>query len=191
MRNIGFDIARCLSMFYIVAINHLSEYTGAQITSVSPIFVSLIWTSLGVFTFLSGYLLGPALWRWMGARVGRNCYIGYEVYIDLNNADLIEIEDNVHIDERCHLLCHKRDLTDYFYGEDYSRLGYKKGKIHICKGCSIGTQSFIMPGVTIGEGAIVGAGSLVTKDVPPYSIVVGRPAKLLRMIPSRNEMSGN
>ena len=158
-----------------------------------------IWNSLllkycmysALLAPLNYRIIRPALWRWMGAKVGRNCYIGYEVYIDLNNADLIEIEDNVHIDERCHLLCHKRDLTEYFYGEDYSRLGYKKGKIHICKGCSIGTQSFIMPGVTIGEGAIVGAGSLVTKDVPPYSIVVGRPAKLLRMIPSRIERSGN
>jgi acetyltransferase-like isoleucine patch superfamily enzyme len=42
-----------------------------------------------------------------------------------------------------------------------------------------------MPGVTIGEGAIVGAGALVTKDVPPYTIVVGRPAKVLREIPKR------
>lgn len=129
----------------------------------------------------------PILWRWMGANIGKNCYIGYEVYIDLNNAHLITVEDNVHIDERCHLLCHKRDLTDYRYGDDYSKLCYKEAPIHICKGSSIGTQSFIMPGVTIGEGAIVGAGSLVTKDVPPYTIVVGRPAKVLRVIPKRDE----
>jgi len=48
-------------------------------------------------------------------------------------------------------------------------------------GCDIGIGSVILPGVTVGEGAIVGAGSVVTKDVEPYSIVVGNPAKLLRM----------
>lgn len=130
-------------------------------------------------------IIRPMMWRWMGAKVGKNCYIGYEVYIDLNNASLITVEDNVHIDERVHLLCHKRDLSGYYYGDDYSKLGYKEAPIHICKGSSIGTQSFIMPGVTIGEGAIVGAGALVTKDVPPYTIVVGRPAKVLREIPKR------
>jgi virginiamycin A acetyltransferase len=44
----------------------------------------------------------------------------------------------------------------------------------------IGHQAFIMPGVTIGSGAIIGAGSVVTKDVPPYTIVAGNPAKLIR-----------
>jgi len=130
-------------------------------------------------------IIRPIIWRWLGAKVGKNCYIGYEVYIDLNNANLITVEDNVHIDERVHLLCHKRDLNNYFYGDDYSKLGYKEAPIHICKGSSIGTQSFIMPGVTIGEGAIVGAGALVTKDVPAYTIVVGRPAKVLREIPRK------
>lgn len=130
-------------------------------------------------------IIRPIIWRWLGAKVGKNCYIGYEVYIDINNANLITVEDNVHIDERVHLLCHKRDLNNYFYGDDYSKLGYKEAPIHICKGSSIGTQSFIMPGVTIGEGAIVGAGALVTKDVPAYTIVVGRPAKVLREIPRR------
>lgn len=130
-------------------------------------------------------ILRPMIWRWLGANVGNNCYIGYEVYIDLNNAHLITVEDNVHIDERCHLLCHKRDLSEYYYGEDYSKLGYKEAPIRICRGSTIGTQSFIMPGVTIGEGAIVGAGSLVTKDIPPFTIAVGRPAKVIREIPHR------
>ena len=131
-------------------------------------------------------IIRPVLWRWMGARVGKNCYIGYEVYIDLNNAKLITVEDNVHIDERCFLLCHKRDLSNYYYGEDYSKLGYKEGPIHICTGASVGSGSMILPGVTVGEGAIIGAGSLVTKDVPPWTIVVGRPAKVLRGIYKRN-----
>jgi maltose O-acetyltransferase len=44
----------------------------------------------------------------------------------------------------------------------------------------IGTHAVIMPGITIGEGAVVGAGAVVTKDVPPYAIVVGVPAKIVK-----------
>lgn len=47
----------------------------------------------------------------------------------------------------------------------------------------IGCMSVILPGITIGEGAIVGAGSVVTKDVPPYTIVAGNPARIIREIP--------
>ena len=45
----------------------------------------------------------------------------------------------------------------------------------------IGTRSIILPGVTIGEGAVIGAGSVVTKNIPPYSIAVGNPAKVIKM----------
>ena len=57
--------------------------------------------------------------------------------------------------------------------------------IHLCKGSLVGMESFVMPGVTIGEGAIVGAGSLVTKDIPAWTIATGRPAKVVREIKKR------
>jgi UDP-2-acetamido-3-amino-2,3-dideoxy-glucuronate N-acetyltransferase len=50
------------------------------------------------------------------------------------------------------------------------------------KGASIGSSATVLCGVTVGEYAIVGAGSVVTKDVPPHSIVVGNPAKVLKML---------
>src|SRR3989344_1350707 len=53
---------------------------------------------------------------------------------------------------------------------------------NVKKKASIGTGAVILCGITIGEGAIVGSGSVVTKDVEPYSIVVGNPAKLLRRL---------
>jgi acetyltransferase-like isoleucine patch superfamily enzyme len=49
-------------------------------------------------------------------------------------------------------------------------------------GASIGSSATILCGVTIGEGAIIGAGSVVTKDVPPYTIVAGNPARVLRKV---------
>lgn len=127
----------------------------------------------------------PVLWRWMGAKVGKDCFIGYEVWVDMTNTHLIEMEDHVHIANRCLLLCHQRDLSDYHVGDDYARLSYNKSKIVLKKGCLIGMNSMIMPGVTIGEGAIVGAGSLVTKDIPAWTIATGRPAKVVKEISER------
>ena len=60
------------------------------------------------------------------------------------------------------------------------------GKIHLKKGCSIGMNTVIMPGVSVGEGSIVGSGSLVTKDIPSWSIAIGRPAKVVKSIKKRN-----
>jgi acetyltransferase-like isoleucine patch superfamily enzyme len=127
----------------------------------------------------------PIIWRWMGIKMGKNCFIGYDVWIDMTNTHLIEIEDHVHIANRCLLLCHQRDLSNYFVGDDYAKLPYIRKKIHLKKGCLIGMESMILPGVVIGEGAIVGAGSLVTKDVPPWTIATGRPAQVIRKIPEK------
>lgn len=128
----------------------------------------------------------PILWRWMGAKVGKNCFIGYEVWADISNMELIEIEDDVHITNRCLLLCHQRNINDYHLGDDFTKLPYVKGKIHLKKGCSIGMNTTIMPGVSVGEGSIVGSGSLVTKDIPAWSIALGRPAKVVKSIKKRN-----
>ena len=98
---------------------------------------------------------------------------------------MITIEDHVHIASGTRLLCHQRNLNDYCIGDDYAKLGYIIKPIHLSKGCLVGMDSFIMPGVTIGEGAIVGAGSLVTKDVPAWSVATGRPAKVVKNIKER------
>ena len=59
---------------------------------------------------------------------------------------------------------------------------YIAGRVKIKNYASIGANSTILPDVTIGEGAIVGAGSVVTKNVKPYDVVIGNPAKFLRKI---------
>lgn len=56
----------------------------------------------------------------------------------------------------------------------------KKGKTTICNDVWIGANSVILPDITIGEGAIVAAGSIVTKDVPPFAIVAGNPARIIK-----------
>ncbi len=58
--------------------------------------------------------------------------------------------------------------------------GWKAAPVHIGKGCWIGMGACILPGVTIGDSAIIGAGSVVTKDVPAFAIAAGNPCRVIR-----------
>lgn len=127
------------------------------------------------------------IWKKCGVDVQGRFNVGFDVYFDAGNAERIHIEEGVWIAARTLFLCHKRDLSQYCVGDDYNRTGYKFGDIYLKKGCCVGMGSIVMPGVTIGEGAVVGAGSLVIKDVPPYSVVSGNPAKVLKVFPERAE----
>jgi len=129
----------------------------------------------------------PILMRRMGCKVGKECFIGDYVRVDLGHADMITLEDHVSIAAGVRLLCHQRDFSDYKVGDDYMDLGYIVKPIVLKKGCLVGMESFVMPGVTIGEGAVVGAGSLVTKDVPAWSVATGRPAKVVKEFTHREQ----
>ena len=131
----------------------------------------------------------PILMRKMGCHVGKECFIGDYVRIDQGHADLITLEDHVSIASGTRLLCHQRNFCDYCVGDDYMELGYIVKPIVLKKGCLIGMESFVMPGVTVGEGAIVGAGSFVTTDIPAWTVAAGRPAKVLKQIPHRGDKS--
>lgn len=125
----------------------------------------------------------PILMRKMGCKVGKECFIGDYVRIDTGHADMITLEDHVSVASGTRLLCHQRDFSYYRVGDDYMKLGYIIKPIVLKKGCLVGMESFVMPGVTIGEGAIIGAGSLVTKDIPAWTVAAGRPAKVIKEIP--------
>ncbi len=122
--------------------------------------------------------LRSVIMRMLGAKVGKDVFIGDYVRVDLNHSNLITIEDGVHVAGDVRLLCHKKDLSQYGPEEIYGMQPYKYGKIHLCRNCAIGTGCLIMPGVTIGEGAVVGA--LVTKDIPAWSLALGSPAKVVK-----------
>lgn len=128
----------------------------------------------------------PWILRRLGCHIGKGVFIGDHVRVDYGHADLIFIDDHAHVTGGCRLLCHQRDLSQYYMGDDAAKLPYRLGAIHIGKSVMIGMESLIMPGVTIGDGAIVGAGSLVSKSIPAWTIAVGSPAKVVKQIPERD-----
>ncbi|MBD5418921.1 MAG: acyltransferase [Bacteroides sp.] len=126
------------------------------------------------------------MWRQMGIKVGKGVCIGHSVAVDFGNTDLMIIEDNVIVTNCCILLCHRRDMKGYRKYDKAWNLPYIYKPIILKKGCQIGMGSIVMPGVTIGEGAIVGARSVVTKDIPAWTIAAGSPCKVIKEIAERD-----
>ena len=104
--------------------------------------------------------------------------IGNNVYINSNSLLMarggITIEDDVMLAANVQLLSNNHD--------EYDRQVLLCKPIHIKKGAWIGAGASILPGVTIGEYAIVGAGAIVTKDVGDYEVAVGVPAKVVKKL---------
>ncbi|PAF37230.1 hypothetical protein CHH58_10350 [Terribacillus saccharophilus] len=103
-----------------------------------------------------------------GLEIGENCKI-YDTHIDYGHCFLIKIGNNVTITNSS-ILAHDAS-TKIFLGKT------KVGKVEIKDNVFIGWGSIVFPNVVIGENAIVAAGSVVNKDVPPNTIVGGNPAK--------------
>lgn len=113
---------------------------------------------------------------------GKHITLGKHVFINRNAmfVDLggITLDDHVLIGPRVNLITVNHLL------EPTNRRGLFTKPIHIKKNAWIGAAATILPGVTIGENSVVGAGALVTKDVPDNVIVVGSPAKITKKIES-------
>ena len=105
-----------------------------------------------------------------GMKIRKNSSIQPGVILDYSHCNLIKIGNNVTIAPQAYLLAHDASTK--------RELGYTKiGRIDIKDNVFIGSRALIMPGVTIGEGSIVAAGSVVTRDVKPNTIVAGNPAR--------------
>jgi maltose O-acetyltransferase len=110
-------------------------------------------------------------------RIGANCGINHDVFI-LGRCG-IDIGDDVVLSARVMLIDAGLDPATF---EVPAERKYIDGPIRIGRGVWIGAGAIILPGVRIGERSIVGAGSVVTRDVPARSIVAGNPARLIRKI---------
>jgi UDP-2-acetamido-3-amino-2,3-dideoxy-glucuronate N-acetyltransferase len=125
------------------------------------------------------------------ARLGKCCIVGKDVYVDAG----VQVGDNVKIQNSA-LLYHGTTIeTGVFIGPGViftndkrpraittdgslkTAADWEVGSIRICKGAAIGAGSIILPDVTVGEFAMIGAGAVVTKNVPAYALMVGNPAK--------------
>jgi acetyltransferase-like isoleucine patch superfamily enzyme len=113
-----------------------------------------------------------------GARVGKRCKISSHTFV----CEGVEIEENVFIGHSVTFINDSYPRATTASGELQTEADWKVETTRVCRGASVGSGSTILSKVTIGENAIVGAGSVVTKDVPANAIVAGNPAKVLRFI---------
>jgi serine acetyltransferase len=126
-------------------------------------------------------------WKKCGVKATGNFHVGADVYFDAQCAHYLTIDDDVWISARTVILLHKRDISNYCVGDIYTDQPTKPMPVHICSSAAIGMGCIILPGVTIGQGAVIGAGSVVTKDIPAWTVAVGHPAKVVRQLRVKRE----
>jgi len=121
--------------------------------------------------------------KYRGVRMGNNVWIGAEVYIDAEFPSLVVIEDEVKIMGYSVIVGHGQGIRNMQAGDYPANMPNILEPVWIKRGAWIAINSTIIGGVTIGEGAVVAAGSVVMKDVPDYTMVAGNPARLLKKLP--------
>lgn len=135
-------------------------------------------------TFKAGKNFRPSdgvnLYRTHGCKngklqIGDNVILSSDVTIDFSGE--VVLGNNVTVSEGAYILSHKHDSKKL---SNRSNDSCKPMKVKLKEGCWIGAKAIILPGVTVGEYSIVGAGAVVTKDVAPHTIVVGNPAKFIK-----------
>lgn len=137
------------------------------------------------------------LMRLRGARIGRGVKFWSGIWID--RFDRLQIGEDATIGKSVLLVCgggvHLGRRTMIGHGSKLISAKHRIppnrapmrfagtifGKVTIKDDAWLAAQSLVLPGVTVGEGAVVGAGSVVTHDVPPYAVVAGVPARIMRM----------
>ncbi len=139
----------------------------------------------GLLAHLAYYVVAPRvlatiLHKVRGVRINhaRRVRIDAHVTIEPLYPELVEIEEGVFITSGVTIVAHMTPtpLLRTVMG------GMRFERVRIERGAYIGVNATILPGVTIGEGAVIGAGSVVTKDVPPYCVAVGNPARVIKRI---------
>jgi len=116
------------------------------------------------------------------ARIGKRCKISSHTFV----CEGVEIQDNVFIGHSVTFINDSYPRATTPSGELQTEADWKVEKTVVHKGASIGSGSTVLSNLTIGENAIVGAGSVVTKDVPDNAIVAGNPARILRFLQKEN-----
>ena len=153
---------------------------GEDVKVFHPQLVNLYGCTIG-----RGSRVGTFVEIQKGARIGANCKISSHTFI----CEGVTIEDNVIIGHGVMFINDSYPRATAANGNLQTEADWKVEPTVVKKGASLGSGATILCGISIGENAIVGAGSVVTKDVPPGSIVAGNPAKVLRYIEPTMEVS--
>lgn len=143
---------------------------GENVKIFDPAMVNLFGCEIGSDSFI-----GPFVEITRGVVIGRACKIESHAFL----CTAVTVEDNVFVG-------HGAMFTNDLYPLVDCRVEYKKTLVG--KGASIGTNATIVGGVRIGAYAVVGAGAVVTKDVPAYAIVAGNPARVLKQFGGLDEL---
>jgi UDP-2-acetamido-3-amino-2,3-dideoxy-glucuronate N-acetyltransferase len=136
-------------------------------------FVNLYGCEIG-----DGTKIGSFVEIQKGVRVGRNCKISSHTFI----CEGVHIEDEVFVGHGVNFINDKYPRATTPTGELQTEMDWKVEPTFVRRGATIGTGAVILGGLVISERAVVGAGAVVTKDVPPGAIVAGNPARLLKSL---------
>lgn len=169
------SVLRRLGAYYLVAA--LRYYLANNVIAYVPwerfrnlYYRRILGLSIGARTHLSMRLFLTGYHNRCHVVVGDNCVINREVYLDGRCG--VEIGNNVNISFQCCLLSLGHDIHD-------PRFPAVGGPVIIKDHAWIGLRATVLPGVTIGEGAVVAAGAVVTESVPDYAVVGGVPARII------------
>lgn len=153
---------------------------------------NLMWFVIDI----SPQFIRRLMFRFIFKKYGKNTMIDYKCFI--RYPWRVKIGSNVAMNRGCELYSSMRSDHGYIILEDHVILGpnvtiFSAGHdyffinlpdtsapVHIGRHAWIGGNTTILPGVAIGEGAVIGAGSVVTKDIPAYTVAVGNPAKVIK-----------
>ena len=162
--------------FYTLA---LLPYRAALVPPLRALWLRLLGARIGARTILHGVRFFNLYRRGLpGLSVGRECFLGDECLLDL--AEAIVLEDQVTLAERVLILTH----TNVGYADHPLQAHFpaQAAPVTLRRGCFLGANVTVLPGVTVGERAFVAAGSVVTADVPASTLVAGVPARVVRTL---------
>ena len=114
-----------------------------------------------------------------GARVGSRCKISSHTFI----CEGVTVEDEVFVGHNVTFINDLYPRATKHNGQLQTEADWKCVPTRVKRGASIGSGATLLCGITVGERAVVGAGSVVTRDVPPFAVVAGNPARVIKMLP--------
>ena len=131
---------------------------------------------------------GTRVWHWVhicgGARIGERCSFGQNVFVgnDVVIGNNVKVQNNVSVYDAVQLdddvFCGPSMVfTNVYNPRSAITRKNEYRKTHVCRGATLGANSTIVCGTTIGEYAFIGAGAVINRDVPPYALMLGVPAK--------------